>query len=46
VEETLAGSVALVRSLAADWWCWLGELPPLLDFTLKQRTEKQVVPTA
>lgn len=26
-DEELAGSVVLVRSLAADWWYWLGELP-------------------
>jgi len=25
-EEELAGSVVPVRSLAADWWYWLGEL--------------------
>lgn len=34
-EEELVGSDVLVRSLAADWWCWLRELLLLQDLTLK-----------
>lgn len=35
-EEELVGSEVPVRSLAADWWRWLGE-PPLQDLTLETR---------
>lgn len=38
-EEELVGSELLLRSLAADWWRWLDELP-LQDLTLKTTGER------